>query len=455
MSSDDTSAPQSLPGKPRIRPQILKGFRDYMPVQMAARLAMMDAARRVFESYGFVPLETPIMEYSEVLLGKYGEEGEKQIYRFRDHGDRDVCLRFDLTVPLARFVAMHRDLPRPFKRYQIGVVFRGEHPKRGRFREFVQCDVDIVGATSLTADAECIAVGTALLDAIGVPGYRVRVNHRAILNALFESIGVRDPARVAATLRNLDKLEKVGEDEVRRALLDDVGLEVAALERIFGFLAIQGPRADVVGRLRAFFGDDAELLRGVVALEETLDHLAAYGVRDDAVQIDLSIARGIDYYTGIVYETVLADRPEFGSIMSGGRYDHLIELMAGEEIAAVGISMGLDRLVAALEEMGRLAARVSPTQVLVVAFGAAGFAAAGDLATRLRRAGVAAEVSHDHLKVGRQFQYADRRSIPFVLTQGDDERARGVVKLKELASKQERELPFEDALATLRHGGRA
>ncbi|MFN7973748.1 MAG: histidine--tRNA ligase [Acidobacteriota bacterium] len=434
---------------PRIKPQVLKGFRDYPPEQMAARLAMMRTASEVFESFGFLPLETPVIEYSEVLLGKYGEEGEKQFYRFPDHGGRDVCLRFDLTVPLARYVAMNRDLPRPFKRYQMGTVFRGEHPKKGRFREFVQCDVDIVGTRSLTADAECIAVGTTLLTRVGVPEHVIRVNHRGILNALFHTVGIDDMGQVTRTFRTLDKLEKVGEDEVRRALADEVGLSATATDRVFGLLSIRGPHADVLAKLREFFENEAENLGGVTALEELLSHLRAFGVPPERVEVDLGIARGIDYYTGVVYETALSGRPEFGSIMSGGRYDHLIELMAGEEIPAVGISMGLDRLVAALVESGAILGTGNPTRVLVVAFGSAGFPAAQAIAGRVRAAGINAEVSHEIQKVGAQFKYADRKGIPYVLTEGDDERARGVVKLKDLKAQSERETTLPEAIAAL------
>ncbi len=430
----------------RIRAQILKGFRDYLPAMMAHRLRLMDTARRVFESFGFEPLETPLLEYSEVLLGKYGDEGEKQFYRFTDHGGRDVCLRYDLTVPLSRVVAMYPELPRPFKRYQIGTVFRGEHPKRGRFREFTQCDVDIVGSASPTADAECIAVGTALLDAIGVRDYVLRVNHRQILNALFAGAGVRDPQAMAAIFRIVDKLDKVGQPAVAEEL-SRTGLGADAVERITTFLGLRGTLSSVMAELQRYGGGDD--LGGVAALREVLAHVAAFGVPLDRIEIDVSIARGIDYYTGLVYETVLKEKPELGSIMSGGRYDHLIELLAERPVPAVGISMGLDRLVAALDELGELPPPAATARVLVVAFGRDGFAASQAIARTLRQGGVPAEVSHEHAKVGPQYKYADRRAIPYVLVQGDDERARGVVKLKELATGGERETTLDQAVRDL------
>ncbi len=429
----------------KVAARRLKGFRDFLPDEMAARIRVMDVSREVFESFGFQPVETPILEYSEVLLGKYGDEGERQIYRFIDQGGRDVCLRFDLTVPLARLVAMNPDLPMPFKRYQVGRVFRGERPKRGRFREFVQCDIDIVGTESLTADAECVAVGAALLDALGVNGYVIRLNHRGILNALLEGLGIADSAPL---FRQLDKLEKIGREGVAVGLSVEAGLPTEAIDSILSFAETRGETLEVLDRVSSMIPENRH--EPISEVREVIEALAAYGVSVDSWTLDLSIARGIDYYTGMVFETALRDQPEFGSIMSGGRYDGLIGMMTGRPVPAVGISMGLDRLLAALAESSAALPALPTLDAVVIAFGKEGFPAAQQIARTLREAGLRAEVSHDHHKVGKQYRYASRKRARHAVILGEAEQAKSVVRLKDLGRRTEKELPLPEAVAQIR-----
>lgn len=428
-----------------IKPRILKGFNDYLPDVMLPKQRMLDAVARTFESFGFAPLQTPALEYADVLLGKYGDEGDKLLYRFLDNGQRDVALRYDLTVPLARVVAMNRQLGAPFKRYQIAPVWRAEKPGPGRFREFLQCDVDIIGVADLMADAECLAVGAAVLGALGVEDFVLRVNNRKLLTGLMLRLGIDDGEPTLAVLRTVDKLPKIGEDGVRAALAKENGLSAAAIDGIFEFLAL-----DPAG-LATWFEEGSPGREGAAELQTLLDLAAEQGLAD-RVEVDLSIARGLDYYTGTIYETFVRGQESMGSVMSGGRYDTLLTMFGGPPVPAVGISLGVDRLFVVLQKQGLIEPEANPARVLVTVFSAETRGASYRAAAALRAAGVPTEVYPGSPRMKKQFKHADRQRIPFVVTVGPDEAARGEVQLKELATGEQTALSL-DALVTRLTGG--
>ncbi|RMD97221.1 MAG: histidine--tRNA ligase [Deltaproteobacteria bacterium] len=433
----------------RIKPRILKGFRDYLPETMIPRERMLRTIAEVFELHGFSPLATPAIEYSEILLGKYGEEGNKLLYRFEDNGGRDVCLRYDLTVPLARVVAQYAELPRIFKRYQIAPVWRAENPGKGRFREFVQCDVDIVGCQEAIADAACIEVGAAALKKLGVERFVIRINHRALLGGILKEVGVSDPDRMVEIMRVIDKLEKIGEGKVRELLTPLLPAE--GIDRLFELFTRQGPPQEIleeVGR----FSENQETREGVAALEALFSHLTAMKLCD-VTTIDLSIARGLDYYSGAVFETTLLDRPDFGSVMSGGRYDELIGIFCGRQIPAVGISIGVDRLFAALNDLGLLPRRPSVAELLVTCFDADRLSASIEYATLLRRLGIPTEIYPRAEKLAKQFKYANKQRIPYVAVVGPEEVAGASIRIKEMGSGEERTLPLKTLEEKLQGGG--
>ncbi len=429
---------QSAPVNGRtIEPRVLKGFRDFLPEEESPRTAMLRAVARAFETCGFAPLQTPAIEYLDILTGKYGEEGEKLLYRFKDHGERDVALRYDLTVPLARVVALHRDLPRPFKRYQIGTVWRAEKPAHGRFREFVQCDADIVGSASPLADADCVMAGVLALEALGVD-FEVRIGHRGVLNAVLRQCGVVNPGLQVAVLRVVDKADKVGWDEVGRLVADLVGPDTA--RALCEAIRSGGARADLESLA-------PEAMAHLRAVTEALEHL---GIAR-RVRLDFSIARGLDYYTGTVFETVLRDLPGVGSVMSGGRYDGLTRLFGDEDCPAVGLSIGVDRLFSALQEIGRLpGTRCGPVAV-VCPVGDGTLAAALGLLADLRAAGIASEAVPDpSWRLKKSLQYAARRAARFALIVGEAEVAARTVTVKDLDRGTQETLTCSDAVSVVR-----
>jgi histidyl-tRNA synthetase len=435
---------------PKIEPRILKGFQDFLPEVMIARRQMLNAVCAVFERFGFSPLDTPALEYSEILLGKMGEEAEKLLYRFKDNGERDVCMRYDLTVPLARVVAMNRNLPMPFKRYQVGNVWRAESPGRGRFREFTQCDVDVVGTASLLADAECLAVDAAVMTELGVSA-TIRFNNRKVFRALQEKLGIEEQVQMDAVLRAVDKLPKIGEDGVAKELKEQAGLSESLITQTLDFCRIGGSNAEVLAKLSGMFGGSDAGKLGVAELREVLDAAVAMGVPESMLAVDPSVARGLDYYTGTVFETFINDLPGFGSVMSGGRYDGLIGLYAGQEIPAVGISVGLDRLLAGLQELGRVSCPKTVTEVLVLAVGVEQKGFALETTAKLRAAGVSAEVYYDAgAKLKKQFKYADALSIPLVALIGSDEAAAGAVTLRDMTDGSQAQVPLAGLAAEVR-----
>lgn len=440
----------------KIAPKVLKGFRDYLPQEMIPRQRMIRTITEVFERYGYLPLQTPCLEYSETMLGKYGGEAEMLMYRFRDHGDRDVCLRYDLTVPLARVVAQYPELPRPFRRYQVAPVWRAENTGRGRFREFFQCDADIVGTPSLLADAECLQLGADLLRALGVERFQIRLNNRKILAGLGERLGLTDEDRLRPVFRTLDKLETQGPKRVEQLLRDECALDKRATEAIFNFLALASGLASCAEEstfqgLRNFFAwserreECSTGLAAVDELEKILNLAVQGGVKQEELAVDVSIARGLDYYTGLVFETTLTGLPQLGSVMSGGRYDTLIGTFSGKPEPAVGLSVGLDRLFAGLLELGRAGEAKTTAAVLVAVFEDAREAAV-EVAGQLREAGIPTELAVGEGKLGKQLRYADRQGFRWVILAGAAERERGVVLIRDMESGEQREAKPDDLL---------
>ncbi len=421
----------------KVAPQVLKGMRDILPARMILRQYVVGVLRDVFGRFGFEPLETPAIEYAETLEGKYGDEADKLIYSFEDRGGRRVGLRYDLTVPLARVVAMYPDLVKPFKRYQIAPVWRAEKPQKGRYREFYQCDVDVVGSTSMLADAEVVAVADFALQQLGFTRYRTKLNDRKLLAALSEYAGVPGDATLAM-YRAIDKLEKIGERAVREEL-DRAGIPADAVDRLFELIRLPGEPAAVFAALRGKLAGYPKGLEGVGELEQIVTFLGQMGVPAERYEVDLAMVRGLDYYTGPIFETVV-DEPKIGSICGGGRYDNLIGMFGSQTYPAVGISVGLERIIDVLEELelAKERARQTTTDVLVTVFSAETRAASLAVVSELRRLGIDAEVSLGLEKLPNQLRYASRKGIPFVAILGPDEVAQDRVVVKDMATGEQK-----------------
>jgi histidyl-tRNA synthetase len=432
-----------------IEPRTLRGFRDYLPELMIPREGLLEQARRVYRSYGFAPIDTPALEYAEILLGKGGDESDRLIYRFKDHGDRDVALRFDLTVPFARFAAQYvGKLGTPFKRYHLGPVWRGENTAQGRYREFWQCDFDTIGTLSNAADVETALVICDLMRALGLERFEVRVNNRLVLNGLLQEFGLAEKA--VPILRALDKLPKIGREKVIAEMVEQGGVGADAAGKVLDLAQTTGSNAEILARLERDFGKNAQAAEGVRRLRELVEVAAKAGVPEGYVRLDLSIARGLDYYTGTIYETFLTDKRDIGSVCSGGRYDNLAGLYTKQQLPGVGASLGLDRLLAALEEMGVLPKASTPAPVLVVQFDAERLGDYQKMARALRAEGIGVEVFPDAKKVGQQLQYAEKRGFRVALIAGGNEFAQGVWKVKDLARREEVTVPAAEVAAAVR-----
>ena len=426
----------------RIEPRTLKGFRDYLPEVMIVREQLIDTARRVFRSYGYAPIDTPALEYLEILSGKGGEETDKQLYRFQDHGGRWVGLRFDLTVPLARFAAQHIGrLGTPLKRYHIATVWRGENTQRGRYREFVQCDFDIIGTRGLAADIETALVIHDLLSALGFSKFSIRLNNRQVLNGFLELLGLGD--RSAAVLRALDKLAKAGAEHVVAEMTETAGATQQQAEEILRLGRISGGNRQVLAEAKQMLRGNQQGLAGIEQLEQMLAALAAAGLPEARVRIDLSIARGLDYYTGTVYETYLDDLPGIGSVCSGGRYDNLAEIFTDVQLPGVGASLGLDRLLAAMEELGMVQKASATAPVFIAFFDSQRLPDYLRLAAALRAAGIGAEVFPEPKKLSQQLKYADRRGFRVALIVGEEEFRAGLCRIKDLQHATQQDAPLE------------
>ncbi|MFO8043789.1 MAG: histidine--tRNA ligase [Alkalispirochaeta sp.] len=411
-----------------IDPRILKGFRDFLPQQEALRQSLIRTLEDSFSSFGFEPIDTPILEYTEVLLGKGGGETDKQVYRFTDHGKRDVSMRFDLTVPFARYMALHRnELYLPFKRYHISKVFRGENTQRGRYREFTQCDFDIVGTDSVSADLEIITMIYHSFRQLQVPGVSIHISHRGVFNRLLERYGVREHSE--AVLRTVDKLRKLGADKTQEELTELIGAETAA--RVLEFIGADGTMHEVIDTLERLLQGETPETHRLRRLAHATEKLSI----SSNVVIDPSITRGLDYYTGVVFETFLEGVENIGSVCSGGRYDDLISLYSKESMPGVGASIGLDRLIAALEELGSTADTQASADVLVTMQDADLLSHYHTLAMTLRSRGIRCEVYPDAKKLGQQFAFAERKGIPFALICGRQEYEAGTVNVRVLSTR--------------------
>jgi len=429
-----------------VQPRISRGFRDLLPDQMLARQKMVDAIRGVYELYGFVPLNTPAVEYLDVLSGSAGQEAQQSIFRVVSPENEPLGLRFDLTVPLARVIAQYPDLPRPFRRYQVSPVWRADKPDKGRFREFTQFDLDSVGVESEVADTEIIAGMCDTLSAINVGPYLVRFSSRVMLNLLLDYADIPHE-RGVDVFRVLDKLDKIGIDKVRRELMEGyqdesgdvisgVGLRADQVDRVERFLNVKSnQRSEVVTQLRDLFSRLANAKEEIDRVDRISSHLYALGYADDRVALDLSIARGLAYYTGPVFEAVVLEAPQFGSVFGGGRYDDLVLRFLGERIPATGASIGVDRLLAVLAHLGRIGSRKATALVLVVNLDPSLTSDYLQMTWELRRAGVPAELYLGTAKgLGKQLKYADQYEIPLALLYGADEKAQGTVTIKDMAA---------------------
>lgn len=434
--------------KPTIEPRVLKGFRDYLPNIAIARTEMISALQSAFSTFGFVPIDTPALEYSDILLGKGSDETDRQLFRFTDQGGRDVAMRFDLTVPLARFAAMNiNELGTPFRRYHIAPVWRAEKPQRGRYREFVQCDFDIIGTRSVLADAEIVAVIHFALNALKI-GHRIRLNNRSVLNGFLAGLGKVQAG--TAVLRAIDKIDKLGEETVTRELNEQAGLNEKEIGAVFEFLKLSrsnAPRAELLAELRRFFAANEAALKGVDELSRILSVLSESGLSDEVCRIDLSIARGLDYYTGSVFETVMTEMPEIGSICSGGRYDNLAGLYTNRDLPGVGASIGLDRILGAYEALDKISGKSSTAAVFVTILDEGTEASCMKIANTLRENGVATELALEVGKLGNQLKYAGKKGIRFAVIAGKAELEKQICSVKNLDSGEQTDGVSAAALA--------
>jgi histidyl-tRNA synthetase len=431
-----------------IKPRTLKGFRDYLPEAMIPRERLMETARNVYRSYGFAPIDTPALELDEILGGKGGDETEKQRYRFEDHGKRMVGMRFDLTVPLARFAAQHiQELGTPFKRYHIAPVWRGENPQAGRYREFMQCDFDTIGTTSIVSDIETALVIHDLMRALGFEDFVIRINNRKVLNGMLQTQGLDE--HVGRVLRALDKLGKLTPDQVIAEMVASTGASQSQAERVVALTQVTGTNQQVLTQLEPLMGNSDLGREGITQLRELLAAVESLHISADQIKIDASIARGLDYYTGTIYETFLGQLPKIGSVCSGGRYDNLTGMFTKQVLPGVGASLGLDRLLAAMQELNLIEPTRTPAPVLIVNFDATRLHDYLRMAARLRQAGIGCEFYPECKKVGQQLGYADKRGVQIALIAGEDEFAANECQVKILAKKEQVTLSMADEMQEL------
>jgi len=435
----------------RIRPRTLSGFMELLPGKQLQMERMMEVLRSTYALYGFAPLDTPAIEDAQILLAKGGGETEKQIYRFQK-GDSDLALRFDLTVPLAKYVALHcNELAFPFRRYQISKVYRGERAQRGRFREFYQADIDIIGDGKLDIlnEAEIPSIIYRVFRGFGLTRFQIRVNNRKILTGFYAMQGLSEKS--GDIMRTVDKLDKIGPEKVRAILLEDCGLTDAQADEILRFIAITGSNSQVIAALETYLGKNELFDLGVEELKAVTANLAAFGVPEENFAVDLTIARGLDYYTGTVYETTLLDHPEIGSVCSGGRYDDLAGYYTDRQLPGVGISIGLTRLFYVLDEQGLLNPELptAPADVLVLPM-TADVAPAIRLAQALREAGVRVQLYGEQKKFKQKMSYADKLGVPFAVLLGEDEIAQGKCSLKNMRTGEQQLVTAQEAAQVIR-----
>ena len=438
----------------KMTPRTLSGFMELLPAPQQQMERIMEVLRRTYSLYCFTPLDTPVIESSDVLLAKGGGETEKQIYRFQK-GDADLALRFDLTVPLAKYVALHyNDLTFPFRRYQIGKVYRGERAQRGRFREFYQADIDIIGdgKLSIVNEAEIPSIIYKTFSTLGLKRFQIRVNNRKILNGFYAMLGLTEKS--GDIMRTVDKLDKIGPEKVKAILMDEeIALSEEQASEILKFIAITGTNEEVLAALEGYQNRNEVFDEGLTELNTVVKYLAAFGVPAENFAVDLTIARGLDYYTGTVYETTLLDHPEIGSVCSGGRYDNLAEYYTDKQLPGVGISIGLTRLFYVLGEQGMLNPDLptAPADVLILPM-TDDLSAAISLATQLRENGIRAQIHGENKKFKQKISYADKLGIPYVIFLGEDEINAGVVACKDMATGEQTKLEPEATIARIKAG---
>ena len=437
----------------KIKPYTLSGMMELLPAEQILMDQIMDTIRRSYAAFGFTALDTPLIESSEILLAKGGGETEKQIYRF-EKGDADLSLRFDLTVPLAKYVALHyNDLAFPFKRYQIGKVYRGERAQRGRYREFYQADIDVIGdgKLSIMNDAEIPAVIYTVFSGLGLSNFKIRINNRKILTGLYRMLGLEEKA--GDIMRTVDKLDKIGAETVKAILMDDFGVPAEKVDQIIGFISITGSNAEVLEALEAYRGKDETFDTGLEELATVDKYIEGFGVPRENFAIDLTIARGLDYYTGTVYETTLLNHPEVGSVCSGGRYDNLAEYYTDKPLPGVGISIGLTRLFFVLNDQKMLneSMNTAPADVLILPM-TQDYSAAVALSTALRQNGLRVQIYAEQKKFKAKMTYADKTGIPYVLFLGEDEIAQNAVSVKDMRTGEQQTLKTEEAAALIGEG---
>ena len=438
----------------KMTPRTLSGFMELLPAPQQQMERIMEILRKTYSLYGFTPLDTPVIESSEVLLAKGGGETEKQIYRFTK-GDADLALRFDLTVPLAKYVALHyNDLSFPFRRYQIGKVYRGERAQRGRFREFYQADIDIIGdgKLSILNEAEIPSIIYKTFSTLGLKRFQIRVNNRKILNGFYDMLGLSQ--RSGDIMRTVDKLDKIGSEKVRALLTSECGLAEEQAEEILKFIAISGANSEVLTALEGYRGRSEVFDQGLDELGTVVRYLSEFGVPAENFAVDLTIARGLDYYTGTVYETTLLDHPEIGSVCSGGRYDNLAEYYTDRQLPGVGISIGLTRLFYVLGEQGMLNPDLptAAADVLVIPMGEEQQGYAIATATALREAGIRTQLYAEKKKFKARITYAAKMGIPYAMFLGETEEQDKVVALKDLNKGEQVTVSFEEAVKLIQDG---
>lgn len=427
----------------KAEPRTLAGFMELLPNEQILFNQMREKIQKTYEKFGFLPLDTPILELSEVLLAKAGGETEKQIYRF-EKGDTDISMRFDLTVPLAKYVAKnYGNLSFPFRRYQIGKVYRGEKAQKGRFREFYQCDIDIIGdgELGLINDAEIPNVIYQLIKELGFDDFTICINNRKILNGLYDSLNQKENA--TEILRIIDKIEKIGKDAVQKELAK-IGLDQEQIKQIIEFIEIEGSTDEKIEKLEKLGIQNEQYQTGVNELKETVKNIRLFGVPDTNFKVDLTIARGLDYYTGTVYETFLNQYRELGSVCSGGRYENLAEYYTDKKLPGVGISIGLTRLFYKLNELNIIKAnKKSVADILIIPM-IENLEQPITLATKLRNVGINTEIYLNDKKLKAKFKYADKLEIPYVIIIGEDEIKTQTIKLKNMTTGEEKELPIDE-----------
>ncbi|NLE76273.1 MAG: histidine--tRNA ligase [Chloroflexi bacterium] len=433
----------------KIAPRVPRGMRDILPQKMILRQYVMGEIRQVFESFGFEPLETPTLELWDTLMGKYGPEAEKLIYEAQHVGGKErLALRYDLSVPLARVVAQYPDLPKPFRRYQIAPVWRAERPQRGRYREFYQCDVDVVGSPSMLADAEVINIVYEALHRLGFRAYTIHINHRKLITGLGQFAGVPQ-AQLGSLYRAIDKMERIGVDGVREELLR-AEIPAEAADRLLALLQTEGDSQTVLQALRAEMANYPVALQGLDDLAELIGHLEALEIPQDRCRLDVAMVRGLEYYTGPVFETTV-DEPRIGSITGGGRYDELVGLFTQTSLPATGTSLGIERIIDVMDELKMYPPSLGGTvvQVLVAHFGGETLASSLQLTQELRRAGWPTEIPYDDKAVGDQVRYALKKGIPYVAIIGPDELQAGTVALRNLQTREQVVAPRAQVIAQL------